>query len=352
MNLTPAQREQGRRNFLKALAGTPALAALAVASYARGPVKGGPVRVGFIGIGGQGRALLGVALPPFVEVRALCDINPAQLKQADGILAENKLPPAKHYSEWKEMLAQEDLEAVIMAPPLFMHADLAVGCLDAGKHVLCEKMMAWDVPGCERMRDAALRNQRVLEIGYQRFYSPLYDAANQGILKRGLLGDVYHARLAWHRNGNWRRQGQPPAADYDPSRWGYPSYEHLLNWRLYKKYSRGLFAELGSHQVSIASWVFDAAPEAVYATGGVYRFQDGRESADHVYGTFEYPGGRTAVFSSIESNAFDNYYEMFLGTKGTLILSAEQEALLFEEGSTGARTTVEVATHAGGLAGG
>ena len=138
MNLTPAQREQGRRNFLKALAGTPALAALAVASYARGPVKGGPVRVGFIGIGGQGRALLGVALPPFVEVRALCDINPAQLKQADDILAQNKLPAAKHYSEWKEMLAQEDLEAVIMAPPLFLHADLAVGCLDAGKHVLCE----------------------------------------------------------------------------------------------------------------------------------------------------------------------------------------------------------------------
>jgi predicted dehydrogenase len=348
MNLTPAQREQGRRNFLKALAGTPALAALAVASYARGPVKGGPVRVGFIGIGGQGRALLGVAQPPFVEVRALCDINPAQLKQADAILAGNKLPPAKHYSEWKEMLAQEDLEAVIMAPPLFLHADLAVGCLDAGKHVLCEKMMAWDAAGCERMRDAALRNNRVLEIGYQRFYSPLYDAANTGILKRGLLGDVYHARLAWHRNGNWRRQGQPPSANYDPSRWGYPSYEHLLNWRLYQKYSRGLFAELGSHQVSIASWVFGAAPEAVYASGGVYRFQDGRESADHVYGTFEYPGGRTAVFSSIESNAFDNYYEMFLGTKGTLIMSAEQEALLFEEGSEGARTTVEIATTAAG----
>ena len=222
MNLTPAQREQGRRNFLKALAGTPALAALAVASYARGPVKGGPVRVGFIGIGGQGRALLGVAQPPFVEVRALCDINPAQLKQADAILAGNKLPPAKHYSEWQEMLAQEDLEAVIMAPPLFLHADLAVGCLDAGKHVLCEKMMAWDAAGCERMRDAALRNNRVLEIGYQRFYSPLYDAANAGILKRGLLGDVYHARLAWHRNGNWRRQGQPPSANYDPSPLGVP----------------------------------------------------------------------------------------------------------------------------------
>jgi len=343
MNLTPTQREQGRRNFMKALAGTPALAALAVTSYFRGPVKGGPLRVGFIGTGGQGRALLGVAMPPFVDVRALCDINPAQLKLADAILEKNTLPVPRHYSDWKEMLAKEDLEAVIMAPPLFMHADLAVACLDAGKHVLCEKMMAWDVAGCERMRDAAIRNKRVLEIGYQRFYSPLYTAANDGILQRGLLGEVYHARLAWHRNGNWRRQGAPPSPDYDPSAWGYPTFEHLLNWRLYKKYSRGLFAELGSHLLSIASWVFGAGPEAVYASGGVYRFKDGRESADHVYGTFEYPGGRTAVFSSIESNAFDNYYEMFFGTKGTLILSAEQEAFLFEEGSEGAPTTVAIA---------
>ena len=342
MNLTPAQQEQGRRNFLKALAGTPALAMLGVTSFLRGPVKGGPVRVGFIGTGGQGRALLGVARPPFVEVRALCDINPAQLAQADAMLEKNKLPPARHYAQWQQMLEKEDLEAVIMAPPLWMHADLVVGCLDAGKHVLCEKMMAWDAAGCERMRDAAIRNRRVLEIGYQRFYSPLYQAAYDGIIQKGLLGEVYHARLAWHRNGNWRRQGKPPAPDYDPSPFGYPTFEHLLNWRLYKKYSRGLFAELGSHQLSIASWIFGAPPDAVYASGGVYRFKDGREVDDHLYGTFDYPGGRTAVFSSIESNAFDNYYEMFLGTKGTLIMSAESEAFLFEEGSTAARTSVEV----------
>ena len=70
------------------------------------------------------------------------------------------------------MLQKEDLEAVIMAPPLWAHADLAVGCLDAGKHVLCEKMMAWDVASCERMRAAAGKNDKVLEIGYQRLSSP------------------------------------------------------------------------------------------------------------------------------------------------------------------------------------
>ena len=68
---------------------------------------------------------------------------------------------------------------------------------------------------------------------------------------------------------------------------------------------------------------------------------------DHVYTTFEYPGGRTAVFSAIESNAFDNYYEMFMGTKGTLILRAETDAMLFPEAGGGTPTAVEVARKGG-----
>ena len=84
------------------------------------------------------------------------------------------------------------------------------------------------------------------------------------------------------------------------------------------------------------------------ASGGLYRFSDNREVYDHVYATFEYPGGRTAVFSSIESNAFDDYYEMYFGTKGTLILLHEREALLFEEGSGTRATGMEVTPRGAG----
>jgi predicted dehydrogenase len=271
------------------------------------------------------------------------------------VLKKNGRPPATHYADWREMLQQADIEAVMMAPPLWAHADLAVGCLDAGKHVLCEKMMAWDVAGCERMRDAARRNDKVLEIAYQRLSSPMYQAAYDGIFKTGLLGDVFHVRLAWHRNGTWRRKGDPPAPDYNPSQWGYPDWDHLLNWRLYWKYSQGLMAELCSHQINAANWFLGSAPEAVMASGGVYRFPEGnRETYDHVYATFDYPGGRTATFSSIESNAFDDYYEMYMGTKATLILVREQDAMLFEEGSAANRTslttTIEVAPRTSGPA--
>jgi predicted dehydrogenase len=347
MNLTPEQKELGRRNFLRALASTPAVAALGAAAALKGPVRGGPVRLGYVGLGGEGRVLLEQTDPRYGEAVALCDINPAQLKRADEALAKAGKAPARHYVDWKEMLQKEKLEAVITAAPLWMHADITVGCLDAGLHVLCEKMMAWDEPSCRRMVEAARRSGRLLEIGYQRYYNPMYESAHEGIVKPGLLGDVYHSRLVWHRNGSWRRDEKPPAPDYDPSPWGYPDFEHLINWRLYGKYSKGLLAELGSHQVAISDWFWGALPEAVLGSGGIDRYKDGREVWDHVYATFEYPQGRTAVFTSIQSNAQDHYYEAFYGTKATLIFSGESEAYLFDEAG-GKATGVEVAARGKG----
>lgn len=349
MNLTPEQAAAGRRNFLKAIAGVPAVAALGVAAITKGPVRGGRVRAGFIGVGGQGRALLGRIDPDFVEVVAMADIRPDSLAAADAILQKAGQPPARHYVEFKDMLEHESLEAIITAPPLWMHADIVTACLDAGKHVLCEKMIAKTRDGYQRMIAAARRNDKVLEIGYQRNYNPIYRSAWEGVMKAGTLGDIYHVRLAWMRNGNWRRKGDPPSKDYDPSKWGYPTWDHLNNWRLYWKYSEGLFCELGSHQVNAANWFLGAEPKRVQAMGGIYRFKDGREVPDHVYATFEYPGGVTGTFSSIESNAFDERYEAFFGTKGTLIIRNENDAMLFDEGEARA-TGVEVAPKGAGAA--
>ena len=341
MTLTPDTRAIGRRNFLRALAGTPAMGALA-APLAAQMLRAGPVRLGFVGVGGQGRALLGRVNPESGRVVALADINPQSLRQADEVLARRGQPAAAHYVALADMLEHEDLEAVIVAVPLWAHADEVTRCLAAGKHVLCEKMMAWDVAGCERMMQAARRAGTILEIGYQRHYSPIYRAAYEGIIKPRLLGDVYHVRLAWHRNGSWRRAGTPPSPDYDPSPWGYPTFEHLWNWRLYFRYSRGLFTELGSHQLNAANWFVGEAPTSVLASGGVRRFKDGRESYDHVYALWEYPSGLTTTFTSIESNAFDERYEAFFGTRATLIMHNETDALLFDE-EGGASTEIDVA---------
>src|SRR6185369_14602585 len=101
-----------------------------------------------------------------------------------------------------------------------------------------------------------------------------------------------------------------------------------------------------------ASWFLDSHPTSVYVSGDIAEYKDGREVYDHVYATFNYPGGRTATFSSIQSNAFDENYEMFMGTKGTLVMTRELEAYLFTEGGgevTGpSQTKVEVSKNTGG----
>jgi predicted dehydrogenase len=354
MNLTPEQMDSGRRNFLRTIAGVPAVAALGAASMVKGPVKGGRLKVGFIGVGGQGRALLGRVDHNVLEVKALADIRPDSLAAADAILQKANQPAAKHYVEFKDMLEHEDIEAIVTAPPLWAHADIVTACLNAGKHVLCEKMMAKTREGYQAMMDAARKNGRVLEIGYQRNYNPVYQSAYNGVMKSGALGEIYHVRLSWARNGNWRRNQPIPSKDYDASKWGYPTWEHLMNWRLYWRYSEGLFAELGSHQVNAANWFLGAKPERVQAMGGVYRFKDGREVPDHVFATFQYPGGITGTFSSVESNAFDERYEAFFGTRGTLIIRNENDAMLFDEGTPAAAaarpTGVEVAPKGAGAA--
>jgi predicted dehydrogenase len=337
MNLTPEQKEQGQRNFLRVVSEAPGAAMLLAPAIS--PVPGGPVRAAMIGPGGQGRALLAQCRKEFIDLRALCDINPRHNEQGSAVLEKSGFARPRFYEDWREMLEKEDLEAVIIATPLWTHSEIATGCLDAGKHVLCEKMMAWDIGGCRRMIEASAKNRKLLEIGHQRFYNPIYRAAFDGLVKTGGLGDLYHVRLVWHRNASWRREEEPPSPEYNPSRWGYPTWEHLLNWRMYKRYSQGLMAELASHQVAIVNWFFDSSPIAVYARGGVYRYVDGREVSDHIYVTYEYPGGRTVTFSSIQSNKFDDYYECYMGTKRTLVLHTENQAYLFDEREAAAAAT-------------
>lgn len=324
MNLTEEKRELGRRNFIKAMAGVPVAGALIWKATSMTPV-----RAGIIGIGGQGGVLLENAPPSHLRISAVCDIFPANRERALQIARERHDPDAVAYSDYRELLERRDLEAVIIATPLWQHAPMTIDALSAGKHVFCEKNMAKGLEECRQMLAAARDSGRNLQIGHQRTYNPLYHEARQ-LIDSGAIGDIYHVRTLWHRNNDWRRN--VPDVEFDPSPWGYPDLERLKNWRLYNKYSLGLMAELASHQLQVVNWFCSRLPERVFGTGGIYRFQDGREVPDHVYLMYDYPGGLTLTFSSIQSNAWDHYYEAFFGTKGTVILSGEREAMLFYEG--------------------
>jgi predicted dehydrogenase len=334
MNLTEEKRQIGRRNFIKAVAAIPPAGALIWKATSMRPV-----RAGIIGVGGQGGVLLENAPPSHIRISAVCDIFPSNRERALKIAQERHDPDAEAYSDYRELLDRRDLEAVIIATPLWLHAPMAIEALQAGKHVFCEKNMGKGIDECRQMLEAARSARKNLQIGHQRNYNPIYHEARQ-LVESGEIGDVYHIRGLWHRNNDWRRK--VPEADFDPSPFGYPDLEHLKNWRLYKDYSLGLMAELASHQIQVVNWFSNRLPERVFGTGGIYRFKDGREVPDHIYLIYEYPEDLTFSFSSIQSNKWDHYYEAFFGTKGTILMTGEKDALLFyESGAEATQVKVE-----------
>lgn len=329
---TKKQREIGRRNFVKAVATVPAAGALLWKSRGMRPV-----RAAIVGSGGQGRVLLENAPTTHMRVVAVCDIAPDNLEKGLAVVRKRHDPEAKGYRDYAEMFKRSDIEAVLVAVPLWLHEPVAVAALKARKHVFSEKTMAYSVEQCRNMNAVAEAARRNLQIGHQRAYNPLYQEAYQ-LIHHGVIGDVYHVRALWHRNTDWRRK-VPESLDMNPVAYGYANLEQLKNWRLYKKYSQGLMAELASHQIHVVNWFSGARPTSVFASGGIYRYRDGREVADHMFVTFEYPENLTLTYSTIQSNKFDHYYEQIMGTEGTLVLSQEREAMLFSEGKKGSQAT-------------
>ena len=334
MALTEEQQKLGRRNFIKAVAAAPVAGGLVWKATSMTPV-----RAGIIGAGGQGQVLMENSPASHIRLSAVCDIYPPNLERGLEIAHAKFDPQAVGYTDYRRLLERKDIEAVLIATPLWLHDRMTIDALQAGKHVLCEKTMAHSIDGCRLMVEAAASARRNLQVGHQRAYNPLYHEAKQ-LIDEGVIGDVYHIRANWHRNNTWRRA--VPESNFDPGPWDYPDLEHLRNWRLYWKYSQGLMAELGSHQIQVLNWFTDGQPTAVFGTGGIERHRDGREVFDHVYLIYEYPDGLTVTYSSIQSNAFEHYYEEFMGTEGTIILTAEREAMLFFEGEAKEATQLKV----------
>lgn len=212
---------ESRRDFLKevTLAGAVATGGFGAAYWGYGKALDDRLRVGVIGTGDEGNVLIGALNPDFVEVKAIADIRP--YSQHRAFHGDNYSPSAAKarpglikvygyanedaakkeievYEDYNELLADDNIEAVIIATPLWMHHPIAVAAMRAGKHVLTEKLMAWDVAECKEMARVADATGLLLATGHQRHYSVLYDNAVDTI-RRGLIGDIHHIRAQWHR---------------------------------------------------------------------------------------------------------------------------------------------------------
>jgi len=298
-----------RREFLKRLAvlagSSAAIAELPWWSPLRAaPVGNSPadrVRLGLVGVGGRGRLHIAHLLrTPGVEIAALCDDYEPHLQVG---LAQVK--GAKGFSDFRKMLDMPGLDGVLIATPLYLHARMCLDAFSAGKHVFCEKSLAYTIEECQAIADAYRGSKRVFQIGHQRMFSPAFLRAFE-LVHNGAIGQITQIRAYWHRNGNWRN----PVPD--------PSLEHRLNWRLYRAYSCGLMTELASHHMQVANWFLRAHPLSCVGYGSINYWKDGRQLYDNVNVVYRYPNGTHVVYDSLTSNKFCGMEIQVMGPKGTI----------------------------------
>ncbi|MFL5243740.1 MAG: Gfo/Idh/MocA family protein [Gemmataceae bacterium] len=396
-----------RRDFMKGMiAGGAALPIGAAMYFGYQKLQGNPVKVGLIGAGDEGGVLVGEHNPDYLQFVAVADIRPSNLnrifkgeptgprKGFDHVYGSQAHSQVKVYQDYHELLDQKDIEAVVIALPLFLHAPVAIEAMKKGKHVLCEKLMAWNINQCKEMIHAADENDRILAIGHQRHYSMLYAHASE-VIKSGELGDIKHIRALWHRNNSWPKldsngkemvdaSGQPLLRDgWRPDileedrqvleskirQLGYENMEELVRWRLFNRTGGGLMAELGSHQLDACSiFLGKVHPLAVSGVGGKFFYHDNREVDDNVFVTFEFPGKNyftdetrkqikdkndivVVTYSSVSTNSFEAYGECVMGSRATMIVEKEESALLFPErnpNGAAAKAATSVTVSAGG----
>jgi predicted dehydrogenase len=315
---------QTRRNFIgnvaTGLAGT----------LATGRVLGANdrIRVGVIGAGDRGTQLAReVVVCPSTELSAFADIYSRRREDALKLA-----PAARSHSDYRQLLEDSSIDAVLIATPQHLHAEAFIDAMDAGKHVYVEKAMAFNVEQARQMRAAYLKaGNRVVQVGHQTCsLGHVADATNY--LASGAVGQVTAIRAHMYRNTphgkpQWTRPlypdmtpetiawnaflGSAPPRPFDADRY--------LNWRLFYDYSGGNVHESMSQQIAFWYKVMNLdIPHAVTMTGGIYRWLDGREVPDTMSVGMVHAPGLLFSWDSGFGNNHLGVTEDVLGTDGTI----------------------------------
>ena len=287
------------------------------------------LRIGLIGSGSRGTGLASL-IKEMKQLRltACCDIIPEHLQNGLNFAAKG----ARGYTDYRNLLEDKNIDAVIIATPLFLHYPMAVAALQAGKHVYLEKSLSYDIPQAIDLVKKVRESKRVFQIGYQYRYYSLYHKVKE-VIDRNWLGRITHFECQYNRNSNWRN----PVSD--------PKMERAINWRMYREYCGGPLSELCAHQIDMVNYLLDAHPLKVTGMGGINYWKDGRDTYDNIRTIYEYPNGIKSACTSVLSNAYDGFSIRILGDKATIEIQREK-AFIYAESTENKRGTVDGVTGA------
>jgi predicted dehydrogenase len=286
------------------------------------------IRVGFIGVGNRGSQLLqGFLAQKDCQVAALCDVyepylardrsqvDPEILKSiGPGLVPKMGEPfdgPVRRYKDFRQLLEQKDIDAVVIATPDHWHALQTIAALNAGKDVYVEKPLTQTIAEGRRMIQAQQRTNRIVQVGLHRRSSKLY-AHLHTLIAEGKIGKVSVARA--YRISNMAPDGigqypdtEPPKG-FDWDMWlgprGQRPYRYNIapyKFRWWQEYSSQM-GNWGVHYCDAIRWMLDEeAPSAISAHGGKYALQDDRTIPDTLEVTFEFASGRVLTFGQYEA---------------------------------------------------
>jgi predicted dehydrogenase len=327
-----------RRSFLRTSAAATAGLGLSARSWAQSHGANDRVRLGVIGTGGMGRSNMGEFLKlPNVQIAAVCDVDEKQLTEATGVVTKAGQPAPKHFHDFRALLDQKDLDAVLIATPDHWHAMPFIAACEAGKDIYCEKPISHSFVEAKAMLGAAQHFKRVVQIGtWQRSVKHFQDAIE--FVHSGKLGKIAVCR-AWFVSifGGWPKPMEPqpdgpaPAGfDYDfwlgaaPKRPYNPNRAHW-NWRWYYDYGGGLVTDWGVHMMDIVFLgMMKNDPVSVACTGDIYVLKDGRDTPDTMQAIYKFPdylmNWETRFSNGRGLDGGRTHGAEFIGTQGTLVV--------------------------------
>jgi predicted dehydrogenase len=278
---------------------------------------GSPVKIGVIGLGQWGREILAtLARSPAFEVAGICDHYEPYGKRASEIA-----PKAAIFSDYRRLLDEKNIEAVVVATPSHQHKEVALAALQAGKHVYCEAPLATSVEDASALALAAQQAaKQVFQSGLQGRSNALYQHVSQ-FVKSGVLGTPAQIIAQWNKKQSWRRAAPTPER------------ERELNWRLFHKTSGGLLGEIGIHQLDLANWYLKSLPTAASGFSSLINWKDGRETPDTLQCLVEYPNQVKMIFSSTLVSSFSESFTLFQGSNASLMMREKRGWMIKEADS-------------------
>jgi predicted dehydrogenase len=330
-----------RRDFLQA--GAAGLAMSAAGAYAAGSER--MPRAGLIGCGWYGKndlyRLIQVTKSTTpVEVVALCDTDRNMLAEAADLVGRwqaSKKRPRTH-GDYRKMLAQKDLDIVLIGTPDHWHALSMIAAVEAGSDVYVQKPISVDVVEGQAMVAAARRHNKVVQVGTQRRSTPHIIEARDRVVREDRLGKIGLVEVCcyYHMRPNENPGDENPPQELDWEMWTGPApmrpYNQLCHprrWRAFMEYGNGIVGDMCIHMLDMVRWMLGLGwPRRVSSTGGIFVQKDSKANiTDTQTATFEFPQFPVVWTHRTWGNPVDPRYPwaaVIHGEKGTLKVSPER----------------------------